>query len=52
MMTKRKDHNTDVEKFLIKNLIKNFKKGSLIRQQIKSLKKFLIKNFIKNLKIN
>ena len=31
----KKDHNTDVEKFLIKNLIKNFKKalyqGTLLR---------------------
>ena len=31
----KKDHNTDVKKFLIKNLIKNFKKvsyqGTLLR---------------------
>ena len=26
MMIKKEDHNTGVEKFLIKNLIKNFKK--------------------------
>ena len=35
MMTKRKDHNTDVEKFFKKKL------GALIRHLIKSLKKSL-----------
>ena len=54
MTIKREDHNTDVsngvEKFLIKNLIKNFKNGGLSRYLIKSIKKYFIKNLIKNLK--
>ena len=45
MMIKKEDHNTGVEKFLRKNLIKNFKKGALSRYLIKSIKKYFIKNF-------
>ena len=56
MMINKEDHNTGVsngvEKFLIKNLIKDFKKGALSRYLIKSLKKYFIKNVIKNLKTN
>ena len=37
-----------LKKFLIKNLIKNFKKGALSRYLIKSIKKYFIKNLIKN----
>ena len=55
-MITKEDHNTgvsnDVEKFLIKNLIKNFKKGALSKYLIKSKKKYFIKNFINNLKTN
>ena len=32
----KKDYNTGVEKFFNKNLIKNFKKGALLRVLIKS----------------
>ena len=52
MMIKKQDHNIDFEKFLIKSLIRNFKKGTLIRHLIKSIKKYFIKNFMKNLKTN
>ena len=35
-----------------KNLIKNFKNGTLSRYLIKSIKKYFFKDFIKNLKTN
>ena len=45
MTIKKEDHNTGVsngvEKFLIKNLIKNFKKGALSKYLIKSKKSTL-----------
>ena len=45
MMINKEDHNTGVsngvEKFLIKNLIKNFKKGALSKYLIKSKKSTL-----------
>ena len=45
MTIKKEDHNTGfsngVEKFLIKNLIKNFEKGALSKYLIKSIKSTL-----------
>ena len=49
MMTKNK---TIIQVLVIKNLIKNFKNGALLRYLINSIKKYFIKNFINNLKTN
>ena len=58
-MIKKKDYNTSVEMFFNKNLIKNFKKGALLKVLIKSTllkilklknEKFFNKNLIKNFK--
>ena len=52
MIIRKEDHNTSVSnginKFLMKNLIKNLKNDALSRHLIKSIKKC----FIKNLKTN
>ena len=55
MMIKKEDHNTDVnncvEKFLIENLIKNFKNGSSnINEVIRAILNFFIEKFYKHKK--
>ena len=45
----KKDYNSGVEKFFDKNLIKNFKKGTLLRVLIKSTLLKILK--LKNVKI-
>ena len=51
---KKEDHNTDVsngvEKFLMENLIKNFKNGALSKNLIQSIKSTLSKTLSRNLK--
>ena len=52
MLIKKEGHNAGVsngvEKFLMENLIKDFKNGTLSRYLIKSIKKYFLKNLINN----